>query len=153
MAKIIFVDFDDTLCLHRFNIYIDERMFEETNKACEMFYAKSELNLALYKYLTNMQKDGAKIILLTSACSKMLDIKKYWIEKNCPLAIFDDYIAVSIDINKAQIMIEYARHNKIDISEIIFIDDNCTERKYAQEKGILTYNPQLIMNNKGEDKL
>ena len=115
MAKTIFVDFDDTLCLHRFNVYVDERMFEETHKACELFYANSELNLALYKYLDDMQKDGAKIILLTSACSKMLDIKKYWIEKNCPLVKFDDYIAVSIDINKAQIMFEYAKYNKADI--------------------------------------
>ena len=146
MEKVIFVDFDDTLCLHRLNVYTDSRIFEKVDVACSKFYCQSELNKKLYEYLIDAKHNGNKIILLTSACSKMLEIKKYWIKQNCPLIDFDDYIAVSIDIDKSKIMSEYAKYNKIDISNIIFIDDNCTERKYAQENGILTYNPQLIMN-------
>ena len=146
MKKVIFVDFDDTLCLHRFNIYTDGRIFENISDACEKFYNQSELNKQLYNHLIDMQKNGYKIIMLSSACSKMLDVKKYWTEKNCPLVKFDDYIAVSIDIDKTKIMCEYAKYHKIDISNIIFIDDNCTERKCASEMGILTYSPQLIMN-------
>lgn len=146
MKKTIFVDFDDTLCLHKFNLYTDARIFENLDNACDKFYNQSELNKQLYSYLIDMKKSGNEIILLSSACSKMLEIKKYWIEKYCPLVRFDDYIAVSIDIDKTKIMCEYAKYHKIDISNIIFIDDNCTERKCALEMGILTYSPQLIMN-------
>ena len=146
MKKTIFVDFDDTLCLHRFNLYIDARIFEKVDVACDKFYNQSELNKELYKYLIDMKKNGYEIILLSSACSKMLDVKKYWIEKYCPLVKFNDYIAVSIDIDKTKIMCEYAKYHKIDTSDLIFIDDNCTERKCASEMGILTYSPQLIMN-------
>lgn len=146
MEKIIFVDFDDTICLHRYSVLIDERMFDDVDDACSKFYAQSELNLPLYRYLTEKSKSGVKIILLTSACSKMLDIKKCWLEKNCPLVNFDDFISASIDINKAQIMCGYAKHNKIDIGDIIFVDDSCAERNMAQEKGILNFNPQLIAN-------
>ncbi|HAJ77977.1 MAG TPA: hypothetical protein DCO89_02810 [Clostridiales bacterium] len=146
MKKIIFVDFDDTICLHNVHIDIDDRMFLNSNEASEKFYSKSELNQPLYKYLVNENNNGAKIILLTSACSKMLDVKKYWLKTNCPLIEFDDYISASIDINKTQIMLSYAKHNKIDVSNIILIDDSCTERRTAEEGGIFTYNPQLIMN-------
>lgn len=146
MDKVIFVDFDDTLCLHRFNIYTDARIFEKVDIACSKFYNQSELNHQLYKYLIDMKQNGYKIILLTSACSKMLEIKKFWLKQNCPLVEFNDFISVSIDIDKSKIMIEYAKFNNIDNSNIIFIDDNCSERKYAQENGISTYSPQLIMN-------
>ena len=146
MKKVIFVDFDDTICLHKFHIDVDERLFDEVSVACENFYSKSDLNKSLYNYLIEMKKNGARIILLTSACSKMLDIKKYWIEKNCSLVKFDDYISASIDINKTQIMQAYAKHNNTDIKDIILIDDSCIERRVAEECGFLTYNPQLIMN-------
>lgn len=146
MEKVIFVDFDDTICLHRFHIQIDERMFYSINKASELFYENSELNHQLYKYLLEEQKKGANIVLLSSACSKMLDIKKHWLNQNCNLLKFNDFIASSIDISKTDIMCSYAKYNNIDINDIVLIDDNCTERKDAQKKGILTFNPQLIMN-------
>ncbi len=146
VKRVIFVDFDDTICLHNVHICVDDRMFLNINEASEKFYAKSEINQPLNKYLVNEKNNGATIILLTSACSKMLDIKKYWLRTNCPLIEFDDYISASIDINKTQIMLSYAKYNKIDISSIVLIDDSCIERKIAEESGISTYNPQLIMN-------
>ena len=121
-------------------------MFLNIKDASNKFYQKSELNKPLYKYLIDKKNSGAKIILLTSACSKMLDVKKYWLQSNCPLVEFDDYISASIDINKTQIMISYVKYNGINISDIILIDDSCIERRVAEESGILTYNPQLIMN-------
>ena len=146
MEKVIFVDFDDTICLHRSHIYIDDRMFYPIDKACEMFYKNSEPNHQLYKYLIEEQKNGARLILLSSASSTMLRIKEFWLKNNCPLLRFDDYISASIDIDKTNIMCAYAKHYNIDISNLIFIDDSCIERKTAEKYGILTFNPQLIMN-------
>ena len=146
MSKVIFVDFDDTICLHNIHIFIDDRMFLNVDEASAKFYANSELNIPLYRYLVNEKNNGTNIILLTSACSKMLDVKKCWLKNNCPSIEFDDFISASIDINKTQIMLCYAKHNKIDILDLVLIDDSCIERRTAEENGIITYNPQLIMN-------
>ena len=57
--------------------------------------------------MNNEKNNGAKIILLTSSCSRVFDIKKYWLKTNCPLIQFDDYISASSDINKTEIMLSY----------------------------------------------
>lgn len=145
--KTIFVDFDDTLCLHKYKIVVyNQCIFNNAKFASEKMYQKSSANILLIKYLEEQQKQGAKLILLTSSCSKMLEIKKYWLKQCCENLIFDDYISVSIDITKTEIMLAYSKFYKISQSNIEFIDDSCKERWEAEYHGIITYNPQIIAN-------
>ena len=73
-------------------------------------------------------------------------MKKYWLQKYCPLLKFDDYISTSIDLNKTEIILHYAKYKGVLPSDIVLIDDLNVERWTAEKMGIITYNPQLIMN-------
>ena len=148
MTKTVFVDFDDTICLHRHEVEKNEKMFFEKEKACEILYKDSEVNIALYNYLIELKNFGYQVILLSASCSKLFELKKYWLEKNCPLLKFDDYISVSIDINKTQIMLAYVKYKNMKVEDIMLIDDLNIERWSAEKEGIKTLNPQLIMNKK-----
>lgn len=151
MRKTIFVDFDDTLCLHLYRNKVDKHIFDEIPEACDYFYNECELNVPLYSYLAREQ-ENCDVILLSSASSKMLDIKKFWLDKYCPKLKFKDYIAVSIDINKSQIMLAYSQKFDVPIGDIVFIDDSRDERWSAESEGFCTFNPQLLMNAEYKSK-
>lgn len=145
--KTIFIDFDDTLCLHKYENKVTENIFNEASFASEEMFHGCSANVLLIKYLEEQQKLGARLIVLTSASSKMLEVKKNWIKQHCKNLMFDDYISVSIDITKAKIMLHYSKFYNIPLKNIEFIDDARNERWDAEHSGIVTYNPQLVANN------
>lgn len=123
-----------------------QNIFNHAKFASEEIYQESSANILLIKYLEEQQKQGAKLMLLTSSCSKMLEIKKHWLKQYCENLVFEDYISVSIDITKTEIILAYSKFSRIPISNIEFIDDSCKERSDAEHYEIATYNPQLIAN-------
>ena len=62
------------------------------------------------------------------------------VHKNTELELLNNTETAYINIKTS------GNSNKISISDILLIDDNCVERRIAEENGILHYNPQLIMN-------
>lgn len=145
MKNFIFVDFDDTLCLHKKKIESANFIAFNALDICDTVYKDSIPNKALINYLYKKQNEDYLIIMLTSACSKMLDIKKVWCIKHCP-ELFDDYISVSIDISKSEIMDAFIKRYNLNPSDCIFIDDNCEERWLAERLNITTFNPQIIQD-------
>lgn len=142
--KIIFVDFDDTLCLHKKNIYSEKYLAYNPLDICDTVYKDSIPNDKLIKYLYKKKEtEDCYIMLLTSACSRMLEIKKVWCTKHCP-GLFDDYFAVSIDASKTEIMEAFIDRLGLDKKECLFIDDSCSDRKNAEIYGIQILSPQII---------
>lgn len=131
----IFVDFDDTLCIHPNPIKTELHMFEDVKTACENFYSNSKVNLDIIDYLEHYKSEGAYIILLSACNSKMLEIKKEWCNINCP-DLFDDYIGSSVDLSKSEIIMAFAAYKNVDIEDISLIDDNDEELDKATKMGI-----------------
>lgn len=139
----IFVDFDDTLCLHRVDINSKEFLTKDGA------YLTSVPNKPLINQLYELKADGNKLILLTMSSSFMLEHKKNWCNENCP-NLFNDYVGLSIDCNKAEYI--YTICNFTDENEIhIFIDDNREERHLVEKlNNVRVYSPQLFVIDKGE---
>lgn len=133
--KYIFVDFDDTLCIHPEPIKTELHMFEDVKKACEHFYHRSKVNLELIDYLEHFKEEGSYIILLSACNSKMLEIKKEWCHQKCP-SIFDDYIGSSVDLSKSDIIKAFADHKNEDILDMTLIDDSDKDLSEATRIGI-----------------
>ena len=77
MKKIYFVDFDDTICLHKTEVLKDEHIFQPVEEACDIIYQNSCLNKAVYEYLVEKKAEGNEIILITASCSKLFEMKKF----------------------------------------------------------------------------
>ena len=133
--KCIFVDFDDTLCLHKEPIRTEMHMFESIETACKKFYKNSKANLELLDYLEHFKEEGTRIILLSACNSKMIEIKKEWCKNHCN-NLFDDYIGSSVDLSKSDIIKAYAEFINEDILEMSLIDDSDKELEEAIEAGI-----------------
>ena len=144
--KFVFVDFDDTLCLHSGIIDTEKYLFTRPCRVAKQAYSKSRLNSTLVYYLQKLKKDGYTVILLTSACSKILSADKSWCAKYCP-KLFDDFISSGEDISKIEILKAYKKRYKIKgKDDIILIDDKCFIRKMAEKEGFKTFSPQYLQN-------
>lgn len=124
----IFVDFDDTLCLHRTDINSKKFLIKDGA------YLTSIPNKPLINQLYELKADGNKLILLTMSSSFMLEHKKNWCNKNCP-NLFDDYVGLSIDCKEyIYTKCHFANENEVHI----FIDDNREERHFSRSTSLLT---------------
>ena len=147
MARLIFVDFDDTLCVHTEYLTDKYKQFICGNKetACENIYKNSLPNTLLINYLIKEKSKGnVRIILLSSAMSFLLELKKLWCLHHCP-DLFDDFIGVSIELSKADIIESYCKYYGLNNEDALFIEDSWKERLPAYQKGIPNQTPQEVM--------
>ena len=145
MSKVIFVDFDDTLCLHRKEVRTEQAVWLGKEEGCKVAYGGSEPNHKVIQFVEQEKKKGARVVLLSSANSKMLQLKECWCEKHCG-GLIDEFVGSSIDLTKTQVMQAYAEKEGLDPGEIVFIDDRLAERLEAEKAGITVFSPQLIQN-------
>ena len=141
----IFVDFDETLCLHKqVIVYADDNPFKEKVS----IFKDSLLNSELAKYLYNQKEAGAKIILLSTCNSVWLKKKREWVEAYCP-DLFDDFISSSVEMNKAQIVAAYMKVNNLDYDEVVMIDDYFQVLfDFRENKTCAAYLPSYIVENR-----
>lgn len=138
MKKLIFVDFDDTLCLH--NSCIAHRDLLLADK--KDIFKDSIPNYPLIRYLEEESKDPEiGIFLLSACCSLVMPYKEVWCSKNCSKVKFTDYIGSSIDASKAEIIEGFRRRYNLRPEDIIYIDDSITERKAALAYNFKVYSP------------
>ena len=141
MKKIIFVDFDDTICLHKGRIFSKNYINKTSNP-----YKSSLKNDDLINFLNEKNRKGWDIILLTNASSFMLSHKIKWCINNCPFR-FKEYIALSVDCTKKHFIEAFLKQYKVD--KAIFIDDKPTERhELENNKKVKVFSPQLISTSK-----
>lgn len=127
----IFVDFDDTLCLHISAI-------ESSKYLSEYPYANSVPNRILIDWLYTT-KPKYDVVLLTKASSFMLEHKKKWCGVVCP-GLIDEFVGLSVDCSKKDYIANFRGDN-------VFIDDSAAERSAAETlQNCRVLSPQLVMD-------
>ena len=138
MKKLIFVDFDDTLCLHSSRIAYGDLLLTDKKD----IFKDSIPNYSLIRYLEEESKDPETgIFLISACCSLFMPYKEDWCFKNCSKVKFTDYIGSSIDASKAEIIEGFRRRYNLRPEDIIYIDDCTTERKAALAYNFKVYSP------------
>lgn len=152
MNELIFVDFDDTLCLHTHKIDSAWWITVPPELIVHNAYKESARNEALIKWLKWKQEDeSAQIYVLSAAASFMMEAKKFWMQENCPEITVNKYISVSIDVSKADVIEAYHRLDTImnNNCRIYYIDDSDHDRMAAEAlnlKNVIIRSPQYITN-------
>lgn len=128
MLKYIFVDFDNTLCLHPERPdedgYQITSLFDGPEYCAKMRYADSLVNYILLDVLRQYKDDGVTLYLITDTCSLALDAKKYWCEQQCP-DLFSDFFGTSSDLSKPSLIKFFMSHHNLNSDEVAFICNNC----------------------------
>lgn len=141
MKKLIFVDFDDTLCLHSSWVSYQTLLLAGNDMTLDIL-KDSVPNYPLIEYLEKESEDPETAIFLISAsCSLFIPYKKRWCDQYCSKVRFTDYIGSSIEASKAIIMEGYRRQYNLKPEDVIYIDDWATERKAALEYNFKVYSP------------
>jgi hypothetical protein len=144
----IFVDFDDTLCLHPHRISSRHFITSPPEHIAKHAYKDSCVNSALVAWLHQKQTDDkAQIYLITSASTFMVAAKKIWIQRNCPELEISDYIGVSVDVDKASVLEAYRKIFPREM-RMYYIDDSASERAKSEKalEGVIIRSPQWISN-------
>lgn len=131
MERLIFVDFDDTMCLYTHKIHTERFVIYPPEVIADKCYKESVVNNHLYKWLLAQQKEGTvkpKIKVITTACSLMLEAKKIWVRKHFPELRVDEFNTTSVELSKAEIINAYIEDADRLNTEVYFIDDSLSER-------------------------
>lgn len=154
MNDVIFIDFDDTLCLHPHRVSTRKYITSSPEYIASHAYKNSVPNKGLVRWLKEKQEnDRAKIIVMSSASSYMMAAKKIWIEKHCQELEINDYIGVSVDAGKDDVVYAYFKAYEKSIGhkddfKMYFIDD-CFSERAKMEKAVpevIVRSPQWIAN-------
>ena len=146
--KIIFVDFDDTIGLHEQSIddkntidWSDPRVLFGTSN---YIFRKTILNTQLIEALKQIKdKNKVKIIILSMSGTYAVDKKKKWLKEKGVDYLFDDFIGLSIDLDKGEYIKAYQLFYKIKPTDCILIDDS---RKHIMKakKYCYTFLPHMF---------
>ena len=141
----IFVDFDDTLCLHNKKIQTEKYLFKSPDYICVVAYKESIPNTALHLWLKDRQREGALVFMMTNASRGMWEAKKMWLDRTFPDVIFSDYIFVNEDADKESHIRAYTKMYPEE--RVYFIDDDGAERAKVEQTcgNVITYSPQWLM--------
>ncbi len=143
MEKLIFADFDDTLCLHAYRIDTSKYATYPPDYIAKTAYRDSIPNRLLLEHLRReQQKRGLEIYILTASSSFMLEAKKIWLRSQYPEIAIKRWIGISIDTSKEDIIREYAEKRD---AEILFVDDSAKDRAEVEAlpfRNIKVYSPQ-----------
>lgn len=147
-SKLIFVDFDGTICLHL--VPVNYRQSEiwniDTEAAYQAVFKNSIPNKYLIHFLAHAQSNGAKIVLLSSASSKALEMKDKWLDRHCH-GLFSECIAVQSHEEKIACAEAYiAMRAKYPGAKqtALMIDDSSDVLRKAHQCGIMAASPSTI---------
>lgn len=153
MYKAVFVDFDNTLVLHidpKVTKYLkkSERalcMFKPKKEAVKM-YEHSCINTDVVDYIKNSIESDGKVILLSESTSKLMEVKRYYLQKHLPNFV-DEYISTSLkDIPKSLVIEAYIRQFNIPRNRVLYIEDDVGSIDMIRKQGLKidVMQPQVI---------
>jgi len=135
--KVIFVDFDDTIGLHEQSIdnrniidWSDPRvLFENSNYAFRETILNTDL-IDKFRVLKEKYKNNVKIIVLSMSGTYAVEKKKKWLNDMKCEDLFEDFIGLSVDLDKGQYIKAYESFYNVKPEDVILIDD---ARKHLME--------------------
>ena len=120
--KVVFIDFDDTICLHKkpIDYASSDVLFEPPEVAASKWFADSFLNIPLYDMMLSSGKK--KAILLTQSGNTQLEAKKVWLANNAPQIDFV-FKSVSTDCPKYKYIESFCKKFGFGYEDCLLIDD------------------------------
>lgn len=138
--KYVFWDIDGTLAAYRFNNHIADPEGTENGMSLreveEGVFLKREPSLFMQKIISEC---NSKCNIIMGHCQnqKELEDKKIWLDKYYPN--IKERLLVFEDISKAECMLDYCKRNKIDLAEVVYVDDVLKLLREAERKGISSW--------------
>ena len=156
MYKAIFVDFDDTLCIHGVRPDSFSSSGLDYRRRCiagVSSYEYSRLNTGLVELLKEARKNGAKLFLVghitTSLC---IDIKKDYLITNIGEDIFEKYIGVCKREDKVPVICDVLKVYNMSKSVALVIDDHIDTNVEAEAVGIDARTPLYMQRYEGDSE-
>lgn len=144
--KYVFFDVDGTLSeyRHRDKVYASRRPELGCQTLNDFLFSNLFLEARPLKTMQKIvsQLDSDKIFILGSiVCNNEVNQKYIWLEKNYPNFKKENMFFISSTILKTEVMVEFSKQYKIDLNDIVFIDDRLDILRKAEELGITSYHP------------
>ena len=141
--NIIFVDFDHTICIHKYPInYSDSHiLFMQPEEAAVKWFKDSIPNMPLINMLKQGTSKNTRLYLITEAGNLQLRAKESWLERfNIN---WSGIISISKDMTKLDFMKSVGFQFNYQPEEMLLIDDDSTLRRLCENQNIChTISPQ-----------
>lgn len=140
--KYVFWDIDGTLAPYRFNDHVSDP--EGTNNGMSLKEISEHIFLTR-KPSQHMMKVvyscGARRNFIMGHCQvqQEMDDKQLWLDKHFPIIKRQDRILTFENISKADSIVEYCAGHRIDLKDVVYVDDILAFLREAERKGIKSY--------------
>lgn len=140
--KYVFWDIDGTLAPYRFNDHVSDP--EGTNNGMSLKEISEHIFLTR-KPSQHMMKVvyscGARRNFIMGHCQvqQEMDDKQLWLNKYFPIIRRQDRILTFENISKADSIVEYCAGHRIDLKDVVYVDDVLVFLREAERKGIKSY--------------
>lgn len=140
--KYVFWDIDGTLAPYRFNDHVSDP--EGTNNGMSLKEISEHIFLTR-KPSQHMMKVvyscGARRNFIMGHCQvqQEMDDKQLWLDKHFSIIRQQDRILTFENISKADSIIEYCAGHRIDLKNVVYVDDVLAFLREAERKGIKSY--------------
>lgn len=140
--KYVFWDIDGTLAPYRFNDHVSDP--DGTNNGMSLKEIDERIFLTR-KPSQHMMKVvyscGARRNFIMGHCrvQQEMDDKQLWLDKHFPIIRRQDRIFTFENISKADSIVEYCAGHRIDLKDVVYVDDVLAFLREAERKGIKSY--------------
>lgn len=148
--KVVFFDFDDTLCIHTHH---KDWNYTFTKNTTPEIYDKHECkkNYQMKKFIELLAELGIEMHMISATSEICRPVKLKWIEKNYGVTMIDSCTLQHSE--KVAKMIEYCDNHNIKYSQALFIDDIFSNVQEAYSCGLQACNPMEVVNFINERKM
>lgn len=140
--KYVFWDIDGTLAPYRFNNHVSDP--EGTNNGMSLKEISEHIFLTRkpsWHMMKVVYSCGARRNFIMGHCQvqQEMDDKQLWLDKHFPIIKRQDRILTYENISKADSIIEYCAGHRIDLKDVVYVDDVLVFLREAERKGIKSY--------------
>lgn len=140
--KYVFWDIDGTLAPYRFNNHVSDP--EGTNNGMSLKEISEHIFLTRkpsWHMMKVVYSCGARRNFIMGHCQvqQEMDDKQLWLDKHFPIIKRQDRILTYENISKADSIVEYCAGHRIDLKNVVYVDDVLAFLREAERKGIKSY--------------
>ena len=140
--KYVFWDIDGTLAPYRFNNHVSDP--EGTNNGMSLKEISEHIFLTRktsQQMMRVVYSCGARRNVIMGHCQiqQEMDDKQLWLDKHFPIIRRQDRILTFENISKADSIVEYCAGHRIDLKDVVYVDDVLAFLREAERKGIKSY--------------
>lgn len=141
-GKYVFWDIDGTLAPYRFNDHVSDP--DGTNNGMSLKEISEHIFLTRkpsQHMIKVVYSCGARRNFIMGHCQvqQEMDDKQLWLDKHFPIIRQQDRILTFENISKADSIVEYCAGHRIDLKDVVYVDDVLAFLREAEQKGIKSY--------------